>query len=381
MKIAYVGRFDLGLLAREFTFDHEFPDVNWSFGLGGEFVSGLVKRGHTVHAMVDALVDSVERYNSKCGKLSVWLVPCRRRSRWSFLTMFSKEVRGLRNVINLVKPDVVFAQWTYHNAYAGILSGYPTLVVAHDSPWRVALTYRTVASFIKAFYAQLFVFPRLKFVTAVSPHIVEDLRRLNGFKGTIQVIPNGMRIGWRANEEVKCDKDIRRNAKTIVCVSQIGRLKNTKALAKAFEMLHVKHADWRLKMYGQGLPDGMVTHEDLDRVLKDEADVFCSPSLEESFGMVFVEAMLQGVPCVGGEKSGAVPWVMGDGGVTCDVMDPHKIADCIERVMLDFDMRKRMSANGIKRVIENFNIEHVVDLYEKALERVLEDSKVLVSNS
>ena len=154
---------------------------------------------------------------------------------------------------------------------------------------------------------------------------------------------------------------------------------------------------------------GLAPRSEIDRMLREEADLFVSPSLEESFGMVFVEAMRFGVPCIGGEKSGAVPWVLGSlegsegldglggsegleglggsestiqasqtltGGVVCDVTKPEKLAECIERVMGDAELRMLLSEGGKRRVKEMFDIEKVVDLYERELERVMEVWKV-----
>ena len=114
--------------------------------------------------------------------------------------------------------------------------------------------------------------------------------------------------------------------------------------------------------------------EEIRKILFEEADLFCSSTLEESFGMVFLEAMAQGVPCIGGEKSGAVPWVMGDGGVTCDVTKPEKLAECIERVMGDCDLRKKLSMNGLRRVKDNFDIDKIVETYEKELEKISKEN-------
>ena len=119
---------------------------------------------------------------------------------------------------------------------------------------------------------------------------------------------------------------------------------------------------------------GYGKQEEIRKVLFEEADIFCSPTLEESFGMVFVEAMAQGVPCVGGEKSGAVPWVMGDGGVVCDVTNPEKLAECIEYVMGDSELRKKLSDGGRRRVKEMFDIDRIVAMYEKELEKISKEN-------
>ena len=380
MNIAYIGRLSLALLAEKIKFQPPLPDVTWGFELGTAFVHGLLARGHRINVVMTSYqVKSMSKHHAE--NCDVYLLP-ERKFKLQMLTGYSREIAAISNCIQTIKPDVVFSQWTYQNARAGLLSGYPTLVVAHDSPWRVAWLSKNVASVFKAIYSEIFVFPKLEHVTAVSPHIVEDLKRFNGFRREVPIIPNGVVVN---SGHDKREKIIRRAGRTVVCVSQWGRLKNVKALVKAFKILWRRHHDWRLILYGQGLsPDakrkelacegvelrGLAGRAEINRALQDEADLFCSPTLEESFGMVFVEAMLQGVPCVGGKKSGAVSWVMGDGGVTCDVSNPNELALCLEHVMMDYELRRQLSANGIKRVRENFDIEHVVDLYEKELELV-----------
>jgi len=75
-----------------------------------------------------------------------------------------------------------------------------------------------------------------------------------------------------------------------------------------------------------------------------------------------------------GEKSGAVPWVLGCcqsgnscGGVVCDVTNPDKLEECIEHLMDDWELRKKLSVGWIRRVKEMFDIERVVDTYESEL--------------
>jgi glycosyltransferase involved in cell wall biosynthesis len=369
MHIAFIGRVTLSVFAREFAFDHSFPDVKWGFPLGSEMVLGLVRRGHKV-----SVVTSDHRYKETqvfhSDSCDVYIVP-EQGGLVRNLTFFRREVSTIAALVRSLKPDVVFAQWTYQNAEAGIKSGYPTLVVAHDSPWRVFNTFRNLQSLFKAVYATLFVMPKIKHITAVSPHIVREIKKFKYLeKAEVTVIPNGVEIQDEDScvERVDCVGDGDR--RIVVCVSQKGRLKNSGTLFAAWKMLRHRHPNWCLKVYGQGMPEGQVHRAEIDRVLREEADLFVSPSLEESFGMVFVEAMRFGVPCIGGEKSGAVPWVMGDGGVVCDVTKPEKLAECIERVIGDTKLRRRLGECGRRRVKEMFDIEKVVDLYEAELKRV-----------
>ena len=388
MRIVFAGRVTLKTLVDCGKWDRPLPEVKWGFPLGSEIVKRLVGRGHTVVVVTEHTVDVMERFKCQTerGGLEVWLVPSRKRSRWTFLTLFSKEVGGIRTTIKDIKPDVVFAQWTYHNAYAGLTSGYPTLVVAHDSPWRVVWTMRTLIFLIKAIYSQLFVLPKIMNLSVVSPHIGKDFRKM-GYKGQMTLIGNGCSI------ESVSQGFVSDGAVKVVMVTQWGRLKNSKAMLKAWRILHGWHNDWRLVVYGNYMDErgaepwmrktglgylidcgavglkGFVGQAQIRDELK-TAYLFVSPSLEESFGMVFVEAMLLGVPCIGGEKSGAVPWVIGDGGVVCDVTKPEKLAECIERVMGDIELRKKMGEGGKRRVCEMFDIEKVVDKYEAELKKV-----------
>lgn len=300
----------------------------------------------------------------------------------------------MRTAIREIKPDVVFAQWTYHNAYAGLTSGYPTLVVAHDSPWRIAWVNGGLQAWIKAFYSQMLVFPRVKNLTTVSPYIVNELRRFNRYRAEVKIIPNGIAANG-VFDHIEPRTSIRAKATTVAVVADWSALKNVKTFFSALDWSARKNFRPRIRavVFGSGLcwdgPAGDwlkksgLNAENLElrglqersviaKFLRDEADIFCSPSLEESFGMVFIEAMLQGVPCVGGEKSGAVPWVLGNGdaGVLTDVTKPEVLARTLERVMLDYELRKRLSEAGVKRVKENFDIERVVDMYEMELKRV-----------
>ena len=413
MNIVYIGRVSLWDLAGIGKWNRLLPEVKWGFPLGSEIVFRLVSRGHNITVVTEHKVSQVEKYHceTESGSLEVWLVPCRRRTRWTFLTLFSKEVCGIISAIREVKPDVVFAQWTYHNAYAGLKSGYPCLVVAHDSPWRVLLTMRNLISFIKALYSRFIVVPKIQNLSVVSPHIGEDFMNM-GYCGHMVLIGNGC--------SVECDEcaQVVEAASKVIMVTQWGRLKNSTGMLKAWKNLYERHKGWKLVVYGNYMDEkgaepwmrgagmgyliddgavelrGFASQETIKNELK-TADLFVSPSLEESFGMVFVEAMRLGVPCVGGEKSGAVPWVLGtedvsrslesesnskalksgsggdmQGGVVCDVTDSKKLAKCVEYMMNNFELRRRLAIGGRNRVKHMFNIEKIVEVYERELNRV-----------
>lgn len=385
MHILYTGPISLDILSESLPLGVKFVDKDCRFDLGAHEVLGFLKAGHRVTVLKQTpLVGSPCEHAAQ--NFSLRLFPAR-SVRAQYRGLYHQEVKILSSAILEAKPDVVFANWPYEFARAGLVSGFPTLVVAHDSPWHILWTMRDKARLLRTFYSQFLVMPRTRYMTGVSPYILDDVRRLCLYRRKMRCIPNAVSSPLPA----VCAKEIRAEARTILCVSEWGRRKNVTALLRAFVLLRERHPDWRLVvcgrhlgrgeaaeqfMAGRGLPTdgiefrGFQTREQLDAALAQEADVFCSPTLEESFGLVFIEAMAQGVPCVGGERSGAVPWVMGEGGVTCDVTKPERLAECLEKVMLDEGLRKRLSAGGFARVKSEFSLDTCVDRYLDALQCV-----------
>lgn len=78
-----------------------------------------------------------------------------------------------------------------------------------------------------------------------------------------------------------------------------------------------------------------------------------------------------GIPVVAGESSGAVPWVVGQHGVLCDVHGPATITRAL-RQALEPDRYAKLSRDGSTAAQARFSTANVVDqfylLYTQALE-------------
>ena len=87
--------------------------------------------------------------------------------------------------------------------------------------------------------------------------------------------------------------------------------------------------------------------------LYSNALVFVYPTLYEGFGMPILEAFANNCPvCLSNTSS--LPEVAGDAGVYFDPKDQDSIANAVERVIYDFDFRKKIIAAGDKR-LNNFS--------------------------
>ena len=76
-----------------------------------------------------------------------------------------------------------------------------------------------------------------------------------------------------------------------------------------------------------------------------------------------LEAMAVGLPVIAANR-GALPEVVGDGGILVDPEDVRALADAIERVLSDDHLRRSLSAKGAARA-EHFSWDASADaLYE-----------------
>lgn len=104
---------------------------------------------------------------------------------------------------------------------------------------------------------------------------------------------------------------------------------------------------------------GFVSDEE-KRDLFAAGDVFTMPSRTDSFGIVFLEAWLNGVPVVAAD-AGGVPDVVEHerSGLIVPFAAPDALAEAFARLLADRDLRARMAAHGARRVHERFTWDAV----------------------
>ena len=110
---------------------------------------------------------------------------------------------------------------------------------------------------------------------------------------------------------------------------------------------------------------GALDNADLNQLYAD-CDIFVAPSRYESFGLVFLEAMMFAKPCVG-TRIGGISEVVEDGvtGLLAEPEDVSSLAEAIDRLVVDADLRRRMGDAGRARYLELFSD----DIMAKEIER------------
>jgi glycosyltransferase involved in cell wall biosynthesis len=106
------------------------------------------------------------------------------------------------------------------------------------------------------------------------------------------------------------------------------------------------------------------------------ADVFCLPSVQEGFGIVFLEAMAAGKPVVAA-RAAAIPEVVRSG-ILVEPDSPEAIADGILRLYRDPVLRHSLASGGL-RDVEEFDVNRVVRSFVSELAAIAPAFKALNS--
>ncbi len=359
----------------------------------------LLRQGHRVSAFTltsDIPLDGgavVARGNN----FSLSYCPMRPRAWWfnglhlgRILDLFGFEREQLRRAILQAAPDVVHAHWTYEFALAALQTGLPHVVTCHDSPYKVAKFYskekptQSMYRWLRALMARK-VLRQAKCVTAVSPYMQDEVQSMT--RMPITVVPNPVDVfaldlnKSRATPSSPCF--------AMVCNGWQSR-KNPQPAMQAFAKFRAGYPTVEFHLYGhdfgagqaaevwakqQGIAAGMVfhgalPHKQLLQALS-KADLLLHPALEESFGMSIAEAMAMGLPIVAGESSGAVHWVVGGGGVLCDVRQQQSIYEAIEHILIP-ENYERFSLAARARIEAMFTASAVAAAYLATYQTAIE---------
>lgn len=203
----------------------------------------------------------------------------------------------------------------------------------------------------------------------------------------ISIIPNGIDIAeFKPSEEKENDGYVR-----ILCVSRLTPRKGINYLIEAMKLLLTTDANRKIELWIAGEGDataslkqlsgelgitnkvkffGLVAHENLAKHYQ-MADIFCLPSLNEGMSNTMLEALASGMPIVATVTGGTEELVgNGENGFYVDQKSPKDLAEKLEKLIVDTDLRKRFGEASRTRA-EKMSWKNVAtayyDLYQKTL--------------
>lgn len=198
------------------------------------------------------------------------------------------------------------------------------------------------------------------------------------------IIRNCLENFWRDNTGSPRHLDADKKAFHILAVSKILPVKNLPAAAQTVKLLREQGYNADLTIVGEVqdkneyeklknfdfvkiLP--FMKKEGLINVYR-ESDIFLLPSVNETFGRVYVEAMTQGLPVLYTRGQGFDKvFPNGTVGYPIPSDSPEKIVECVKAVIKDYDTISQNCIENCKEFYEDTIIDQLENFYNDSLNR------------
>ncbi|MFE5734953.1 glycosyltransferase family 4 protein [Streptomyces sp. NPDC056528] len=221
-------------------------------------------------------------------------------------------------------------------------------------------------------------YPKMDAITAPTPDELETIaHHVPGVSHMLSALPNCIPAheGQMSTGENKI-------------VVAAGLLKSHKGFAdliEAFSTVAPRHPDWSLRIYGSG-PERANLRKKINETGSNnqvflmgpatpvtpefaKASLFVLPSRLEAFGNVTVEAMAAGLPAICYDAPHGPRNIIrqGEDGYVVPVGDKEALAEHIEKLISDDDLRRKMAAAAVANVVR-FQEAATAERFEKLVE-------------
>lgn len=268
---------------------------------------------------------------------------------------------ALRNVLDELKPDIVIS--------VGQSEKFMIPRLSRNRPWKTVREFHYSGTYRKD-YARLQGGLRARLVAAVSDFYEFGLGQ-GRYDATVVLTRQDREENWRGKHGVhvipnpcilRPERSAALECRRAAAVGRLVPVKGFDLLIQAWEKVAAVHPDWELDIWGDG-PERValerlvrekglqgkvflrgVTGDVQGRLLQSSMLVFSS--LFEGFGMVLVEAMACGVPCVAFECPCGPRDVISPGvdGLLVPPGDVEQLSLSIIRLMEQPELRRSMGA-------------------------------------
>lgn len=212
------------------------------------------------------------------------------------------------------------------------------------------------------------------------------LRSQKGYKGQIVVLPQ---LGINEKDYLKPPmyevSSLFQRDSNIPLIGFIGRLVPEKGIILLLQALsNLVDLPWKLLIVGSGPLKSQIQSpwKDFFRerlILVDAVshtmvpqylgclDIVVLPSYgiprwKEQFGLILAQAMMAGVPCIG-SSSGAIPDVLGPGGIVFKEGDIESLKDALKILLESRDERERLGKKGKAFALQHYTNQVVARAY------------------
>jgi len=238
-------------------------------------------------------------------------------------------------------------------------------------------------------------------VMPVSQTVLDQYERLRLGGRSMRVHYLGVPLGRpeASRQEVRAELGLRHDLLVIACIAFHNRVKGLDILLQALCLLAPRFSGLRLLQIGSwgsaedrseserlkrltvelGIADRVIWlgHRSDVNLLLQAADVYCQPSRSEGLPLAILEAMNASLPVVA-SRVGGIHEAVKDGqtGLLTEPESPARLADALQILIQDADLRARMGAQGEQVVRRQFDLQArtaaLVDEYEEMIHIIRE---------
>jgi len=220
---------------------------------------------------------------------------------------------------------------------------------------------------------------RASTVVCVADEVASYLEGVVGVpRGKLQVLRNG--VDTELFRPGLADEPLW-SGPVVGTVGRLDPLKDHLTLLRAFRLLVERVPNIKLVIVGDGPLRGELEaasrglgigdkvaflgrRSDIARLLRG-MHVFVLSSVKEGLPLALLEAMASGIPVVA-TNVGGVPQVVQDGhtGILCPPGEPFELAQSINQLILDEELRRRVAANARSLVEHSYSLRAMLSGYE-----------------
>lgn len=354
----------------------------------GILITELLALGHSVIAITTstAIINNYQIKEFSNGNFKWIVVPARKhtlnfnaKKLGKILDFYALEQKAMKLAILENHPDFVHAHWSYEFAGAAIKSKLPSLITVHDNAFQVAKYFKNAYRLGRLLMSEL-ILRKIKYASTVSPYMLPYVKARCH---TVRVISNPVNVILNETEVLATIQKrlTSQYFKIVMIMNGWDKRKNGKVGVEAFDLIKKEFPLASLHLYGNATESAGIAYKDCENVATKDvffhgslphpkllseisnAHVLLHTALEESFGVVLIEAMSQGIPAIGGIHSGAVPWVIDDATLLVDVTRPLAIKNKIIELLINKTLYKNTALKCYNNTVSRFSAKAVVSNY------------------
>ncbi|MRG86381.1 N-acetyl-alpha-D-glucosaminyl L-malate synthase BshA [Salinibacillus xinjiangensis] len=364
-----------------------YPSVGGSGVIATELGKLLAERGHEIHFISSNMPFRLTRLypNIYFHEVEVTNYPIFQHPPYD-LALSSK----MAEVIDREKLDILHVHYAVPHAICAILAkqmakrDVKIVTTLHGTDITVLGVDLSLTNVIR------FGIEKSDSVTAVSESLKEQTKDMLDVQKDINVIYNFVderEYSKKSINQLKKELGIQEHEKVLVHISNFRKVKRVPDVIQVFANV-VDQMPAKLLLIGDG-PDYMTVRHLIEELGIEEhvlflgkqenvsellsiADLKLLLSEKESFGLVLLEAMACGVPCIGTD-AGGVPEVIVDGqtGYICSVNDIENISLKALQLLKNDQLWSQFSQAAIERVEQHFHSNQIVEQYEDLYQSLL----------